>query len=133
MKQATSLAVVPHKTIGRHGELRGLESRGRSDQFEGRFGRMFLTLPAAQFDAGILHDLAAVMTAEFGAQQTPETEVDDEENMGISADYTYLGQFIDHSYVRQNPNFTPIKQLLSEKWGIQDDGLAAPGSPSLRG
>lgn len=37
MKQATSLAVVPHKTIGRHGELRGLESRGRSDQFEGRF------------------------------------------------------------------------------------------------
>jgi hypothetical protein len=57
------------------------------------FGRMFLTLPAAQFDAG---DLAAVMTAEFEAE-APETEVDDEENMGISADYTYLGQFIDHA------------------------------------
>ncbi|MFI5097514.1 MAG: heme peroxidase family protein [Candidatus Acidiferrales bacterium] len=96
MQQATSLATVPRKPIGRHGELRGLESHGRSDQFEGRFGRIFRTLPAAQFDAGILHDLAAAMTADFEATQTPETQVDDEENTGISAGYTYLGQFIDH-------------------------------------
>jgi hypothetical protein len=96
MQQATSLATVPRKPMGRHGELRGLESHGRSDQFEGRFGRIFRTLPAAQFDAGILHDLAAAMTADFEATQTPETQVDDEENTGISAGYTYLGQFIDH-------------------------------------
>jgi hypothetical protein len=109
MQQATSVAVVPHKPIGRHGELRGLESRGRSDQFEGRFGRMFRTLPAAQFDAGILHDLGAAMTAEFEAQQTPETEVDDEENAGISAGYTYLGQFIDHDIT-----FDPASSLQKQ-------------------
>src|SRR5438105_11088099 len=40
--------------------------------------------------------LGAAMTAESEANQTPETEVDDEENTGISAGYTYLGQFIDH-------------------------------------
>jgi Animal haem peroxidase len=91
-----SLGLSPRKPFGRHGELRGLEAASRSDQLEGRFGRMFRALPAAKFDAGILHDLAAKMTADFEDKQTPETEVDDEENTGISAGYTYLGQFIDH-------------------------------------
>lgn len=96
MQQATAVGFMPRKPMGRHGELRGLESSDRSDRFEGRFGRIFRTLPAAQFDAGILHELAAAMTADFEATQTPETEADDEENTGISAGYTYLGQFIDH-------------------------------------
>src|SRR2546427_6993576 len=95
MQEAT-VAAAHRKLMGRHGEIRGLEAHGRSDQFEGRFGRMFRTLPPAQFDAGVLHDLAAAMTAEFEATPTPETEADDEENTGISAGYTYLGQFIDH-------------------------------------
>jgi len=56
---------------------------------------MFRTLPAARFDAEMLHNLAAAMTAEFEATPTPETEADDEENTGIGAGYTYLGQFID--------------------------------------
>ena len=105
MHQATS-PVVLRKPIGRHGELRGLESYARSDQVEGRFGRMFRTLRPAQFDTAILHDLASEMTAEFEATPTPETQVDDEENTGISAGYTYLGQFIDHDLT-----FDPVSSL----------------------
>ena len=86
---------------GRHGEVRGLESTGRSTQFEGRFGRMFRTLPPARFTEGVLRELAGRMTADPDPL-TPETEADEEENIGtdqdpgISAGYTYLGQFIDH-------------------------------------
>ncbi len=36
------------------------------------------------------------MIADHEATPTPETKPDDEENRGISAGYTYLGQFIDH-------------------------------------
>jgi len=67
---------------------------------------MFRTLPAARFDAEMLHNLAAAMTAEFEATPTPETEADDEENTGISAGYTYLGQFIDHDIT-----FDPVSSL----------------------
>src|SRR3989441_5481919 len=105
MQEAT-VAAAHRKLMGRRGEIRGLEAHGRSDQFEGRFGRMFRTLPPAQFDAGVLHDLAGAMTAEFEATPTPETEADDEENSGISAGYTYLGQFIDHDLT-----FDPVSSL----------------------
>src|SRR5512140_2591682 len=87
---------------GHHGELRGLDLSPRSTQFEGRFGRLFRTLPAARFDEDMLRDLARAMTAPFEANPTPEDKIDDEENTGtaadpgISAGYTYLGQFIDH-------------------------------------
>ena len=37
---------------------------------------------------------------------TPETEHDDEENTGIRAGYTYLGQFIDHDLT-----FDPVSSL----------------------
>ena len=90
-------AAAPIRTAaGRHGQLRGLESAGRSDQLDGRFGRMFRSLPAAEFDETILTALGIAMTAPDEGAPTPETEVDDEENPGISAGYTYLGQFIDH-------------------------------------
>src|SRR5580692_955150 len=90
-------AAAPIRTAaGRHGQLRGLDSAGRSDQFEGRFGRMFRHLPPADFDEIILTALGNAMTADPDNPPTPETEVDDEENSGISAGYTYLGQFIDH-------------------------------------
>src|SRR5215813_2132815 len=93
---AAPVSAAPLRTApGRHGQLRGLESAGRSDQFEGRFGRLFRHLHPAEFDATILAALAAAMTADPDPA-TPETEVDDEENPGISAGYTYLGQFIDH-------------------------------------
>ena len=76
--------------------LRGLEVPRGSEQFEGRFGRMFRTLTPAEHRQADLEKLAAAMTAEFEEDQTPETEVDDEENPDISAGYTYFGQFIDH-------------------------------------
>lgn len=91
----------PGARSGHHGQVRGLDVVRRSTQFEGRFGRLFRTLPAAQFDQNILTDLARAMTAPADVA-TPETEIDDEENTGtatdpgISAGYTYLGQFIDH-------------------------------------
>lgn len=76
--------------------------------FEGRFGRLFRTLPPAMFSDGALTKLAEEMVAEQEGVPTPETadEPDDEENIGgefkttgkpaISAGFTYLGQFIDH-------------------------------------
>ncbi|HNP88964.1 MAG TPA: heme peroxidase family protein [Kouleothrix sp.] len=76
--------------------VRGETLSRQSSQFEGRFGRMFRTLPAAFHTEGELTALGQQMSAEAEAQPTPETERDDEENLGISAGYTYLGQFIDH-------------------------------------
>jgi hypothetical protein len=88
-------APVSHAT-GHHGEVRGAQLGARSTLLEGRFGRMFRTLPAAEFDETILMALGDAMTAEAEAEQTPETQVDGEENTAISAGYTYFGQFIDH-------------------------------------
>jgi hypothetical protein len=80
-----------------HGERpRGADFFPRSSLFEGRFGRMFRTLPPAEFDEADLKALAKQMVAPAERSPTPETKDDDEENQGISAGYTYLGQFIDH-------------------------------------
>ena len=84
-----------------HGILRGLDGVSSSPQYEGRFGRMFRALPAAAFDEGDLKKLAEAMVA-AADPPTPEDQIDDEENTGtktdpgISAGYTYLGQFLDH-------------------------------------
>ncbi len=81
-----------------HGILRGLESTSASDSSEGRFGRMFRTLPKAKFTPDALAKLADAMCSGKEDNPTPEdaNPRDDEENTGISAGYTYLGQFIDH-------------------------------------
>jgi hypothetical protein len=86
-----------------HGNVRGLDRTSRSPQFEGRFGRLFRTLPPADFTEDDLKTLAEHMVAAAEGAPTPETKADDEENAGghpeaptISAGYTYLGQFIDH-------------------------------------
>jgi hypothetical protein len=109
------------KTTGHHGEVRGLNLSRRSSQFEGRFGRMFRTLPAAQFDANILGLLAAAMTAQKETTFTPEDQDDDEENTGISAGYTYLGQFIDHDLT-----FDPVSSLQRQN---DPDGLVDYRTP----
>src|SRR5262245_43797699 len=80
----------------RHGMVRGSSRVPSSPSFQGRFGRMFRALPAAEFRPEILAELASAMTAEREDPPTPETERDAEENPGISAGITYLGQFIDH-------------------------------------
>ena len=87
----------PRNYIRPHGVgLRGLEVPRGSEQFEGRFGRMFRTLTPAEHTEDDLHKLALAMTAEREDPPTPEEEDDDEENPDISAGYTYFGQFIDH-------------------------------------
>src|SRR5690348_6450935 len=75
-----------------HGSLeRGLDGTPRSRLHEGRFGRMFRSLPPADFDDDVLITLADAMVAPRevdGAgnpEVTPETEVDDEENYGLPA------------------------------------------------
>src|SRR5215471_1767345 len=101
--------VAPH-VHGRHGEIRGLSrSREKNEatklrspeapKFEGLFGRMFDK--GSSVGEEILGRLATAMTAP--ADRAPsEHEPDDDENRGtaedpgISAGYTYLGQFIDH-------------------------------------
>src|SRR5579864_5489801 len=92
-----------------HGALRGLDSTLHSHSNEGFFGRMFRTLPAARFSEKALMDLGAKMTAAFEPTPTPETEADPEENTGISAGYTYFGQFIDHDLT-----FDPASSLQKQ-------------------
>ncbi len=90
---------------GSHGVLRGLDLTTRSSLFEGRFGRLFRSLPPARFkerssdtpgdEEKVLDKLAEAMTAEAEFDNDPDKR-DPEENQGITAGYTYLGQFIDH-------------------------------------
>ena len=105
---------LPPKKLQSHGGVRGADFDRRSSQSEGRFGRMFRSLPAAIWPVAALEELAGDgarpnrMTAppevEDGTRlpkAPPETKQatrlhDDEENSGIDAGYTYLGQFIDH-------------------------------------
>lgn len=93
--------------------LRGLMSTGRSPQFQGRFGRLFRSLPPAKFGANDADDLknlgalAAKMTAGFD----PPRDSPDAEESGIPALYTYLGQFVDHDIT-----FDPASSLQ-----MQDD------------
>jgi hypothetical protein len=89
--------------FGKHGIVRGLDQVTSSPLFEGRFGRMFRHLKPAVHSIDDLRKLAQVDTGNGGMtakddDPTPETDNprDDEENTGISAGYTYLGQFIDH-------------------------------------
>jgi hypothetical protein len=93
-----------------HGERpRGSDFHPSSTLFEGRFGRMFRTLPAAEFAEEDLKKLARKMVAPPEARATPENQDDDEENQGISAGYTYLGQFIDHDLT-----FDPASSLQKQ-------------------
>jgi len=62
----------------------------------GRFTRLFPHLPGARFTQTDLKRLAEVMIAPPEPESIPETERDPEENPGIPAAYTYLGQFVDH-------------------------------------
>lgn len=112
---------APTKRPQFHGVIRGLDSTARSSVFDGKFGRMFRTLPAAEFDESELDKLARAMTAKPEKDNKGnltaeiETEVDAEENQGagtvpaIPAGYTYLGQFIDHDIT-----FDPMSSLLKQ-------------------
>jgi hypothetical protein len=91
-----------------HGLVRGLNEVGSSPQFEGRFGRMFRTLPPARFTEEDLKNLANRMVAEVEEEESSEDEIDPEEGT-IEAGFTYLGQFIDHD-LTFDPNSSLQKQ-----------------------
>src|ERR1017187_5975889 len=98
----------------RHGKpLRGLMSTKASPLFQGRFGRMFRSLPAATYGSNDADSRANLMT--LGAKMTssfdPPRDGNDPEESGIPALYTYLGQFIDHDIT-----FDPASSLQ-----MQDD------------
>lgn len=86
--------------------LRGQSAVGSDPQFAGRFGRMFPKLPAAKFGDKDLEKLAKAMISDF---DPPKDGPDDEES-GIPALYTYLGQFIDHDLT-----FDPTASFQKQK------------------
>ena len=106
---------------GHGGGVRGDNSAPRSVLFEGRFGRMFRALPAGEWPRESLLLLGQAMTAEpehdendptipVAAFEDPNERIqDDEENAGIAAGYTYLGQFIDHDIT-----FDPASSLMKQ-------------------
>ncbi|BBD69607.1 hypothetical protein NIES4072_30580 [Nostoc commune NIES-4072] len=110
---------LPSKTTPSHGGVRGADFNPRSPQFEGRFGRIFRSLPPASWSEEALQKLAGDGQEENRMSADPEKDDrnlptapnedvdengkpresrlhDDEENSGIDAGYTYFGQFIDH-------------------------------------
>ena len=110
----------------RHGlPLRGLDSTQRSPLFQGRFGRMFRSLPGARFgkdDKESLANLAALGTAMTAGFDPPKDGKDDEES-GIPALYTYLGQFVDHDIT-----FDPMSSLMKQN---DPDALTDFRTPSF--
>jgi hypothetical protein len=108
--QTENVAEMYRNMFRFHGsQPRGLDFYPKSEIFEGRFGRMFRTLRAAHFSRKDLEALAAAMVAEHEAEPTSEDDIDDEENQGIDAGYTYLGQFIDHDIT-----FDPASSLQKQ-------------------
>jgi hypothetical protein len=93
--------------------IRGLMSTKNSPLFQGRFGRLFRSLPPARFGASDAENLEnlALLGAKMSAGFDPPTDGKDPEESGIPALYTYLGQFIDHDIT-----FDPASSLQ-----MQDD------------
>jgi hypothetical protein len=100
---------------------RGLDSNLRSTLFEGSYGRMFRTLPAAKFTEKGLKNLAKAMIAKIAPIPNALPAHDPEENPGIDAGYTYLGQFIDHDLT-----FDPASSLQKQN---DPDGLVDYRTP----
>jgi len=109
-----------------HGKpLRGLMSTAKSPNFEGRFGRMFRSLPAGTYgktdndSRNALMQLGKLMTSSFDA---PKDGFDGEES-GIPALYTYFGQFVDHDIT-----FDPMTTLIQHS---DPDALTDFRTPAL--
>lgn len=91
--------------------VRGLMSVNKTPSFEGRFGRLFPKLPHAQFGSTEQENEKnlALLGAKMSASFDPPKDGKDEEESGIPALYTYLGQFIDHD-ITFDPASTLQKQ-----------------------
>ncbi len=100
-----------------HGFVRGLDAVSESSVKEGLFGRMFRNLDAAEFPEDALYKLGETMISGEFQKKFDDGEkadnalgdADDEENIGLPAGYTYLGQFIDHDIT-----FDPTSSLDRE-------------------
>jgi Animal haem peroxidase len=93
--------------------IRGLTSTKSSPLFQGRFGRLFRSLPAATFgttEAENIKNLTLLGQKMSAGFDGPKDGKDDEES-GIPALYTYFGQFVDHDLT-----FDPASSLQ-----MQDD------------
>jgi hypothetical protein len=100
-------------TLTPHGTWWDRQKADRLDAvMEGRFTRLFPYLPSARFAQHDLERLAHEMTAPKDTDA--DTEPDPEENPGIPAAYTYLGQFVDHDLT-----FDPISHLRATLTGAQ--------------
>ena len=91
--------------------VRGLTLARQSKFFGGQFGRMFRSLPPADFGASDTEtekNLLALGRA-MVAMPDPIKDGPDEEESGIPAAYTYLGQFIDHDLT-----FDPASSLQQQ-------------------
>jgi hypothetical protein len=93
-------------------------STNRSPQFQGRFGRMFRSLPKASFGRTDQENEENLTLLGFQRQSDqsgmsalfdPPTDGPDPEESGIPALYTYLGQFIDHDIT-----FDPASSLQTQ-------------------
>ena len=119
---------LPSKKSSSHGGVRGADFNRRSSQAEGKFGRMFRSLPAATWSQAALGKLAGNGNEKDSMSTIPEADTsnpplpiapveepqatrlhDDEENSGIDAGYTYFGQFIDHDIT-----FDPASSLQKQ-------------------
>jgi hypothetical protein len=110
--QIPNKAITAPPFVRPHGiPPRGLDMDTRSPMFEGRFGRIFRALAPADFGADdreseqLLETLAAAMVHEPDCPK----DGDDDEESGIPAAYTYLGQFIDHDIT-----FDPSSSLMRQ-------------------
>src|SRR5712672_3487602 len=96
----------------KHGTpLRGLMSAKNSPLFQGRFGRMFRSLPAAKFGATDVENVANLtkLGVAMSSGLDPVKDGRDDEESGIPSLYTYFGQFIDHDIT-----FDPVSTLQKQ-------------------
>jgi len=98
--QPERAAVAAGETHHGAAEPAGQDAVPRSPLFEGRFGRMFRTLPAPFHDRAALVALGRALADRSGTSR---------DNPDIPVGYTYLGQFVDHDIT-----FDPLS-LLSRR------------------
>ncbi len=111
--------IDPSKAAGVHPRRshgtppRGLNVVPTSPSFNGAFGRIFRTLPAATFGATDAETTANLMKlgAAMAADKDPADPKDgpDNEESGIPAAFTYFGQFVDHDLT-----FDPASSLQKQ-------------------
>src|SRR6202171_5844478 len=98
----------------RHGTpIRGLMATKKAPLFEGRFGRLFRSLPSARFGSTDDENVKnlTLLGQKMSSTFDPPTDGKDPEEGGVPALYTSLAEFVDHDIT-----FDPASSLQ-----MQDD------------